>query len=125
MSRVPGPAGDCLPPRTGSAGRAPGPAGRDGAVAASPYRRRLLVAFATFNVLRVVSYLPTLWAIHASGDSSQHSMWTWFIWCGSNLLTGLWLCECNGGRPDRAAAVLLVNAALCAASLLMVAWYRW
>jgi hypothetical protein len=88
------------------------------------YQRGLFGAFALFNALRVVSYFPTFWAIHASGDSSQHSLWTWFIWSGSNLLTGLWHLERQQRRLDCTAAVLLVNAAMCAAAFVLVAAYR-
>jgi hypothetical protein len=95
------------------------------AAVASPYQRLLLGAFALFNALRVVSYVPTLWAIHASGDSSQHSLWTWFIWFGSNLATGLWHCDRNGRRLDVTAVVLLTNAAMCAASIVLIVAYRW
>jgi hypothetical protein len=95
------------------------------AVTASPYQRLLLGAFALFNALRVVSYLPTFWAIHTSGDSAQHSLWTWFVWFGSNLATGLWQCERNGRRPDGTAIVLLTNATMCAAAMVLIGAYRW
>jgi hypothetical protein len=88
------------------------------------YQRGLFIAFALFNLLRVISYLPTFWAIHASGDSSQHSLWTWLTWCGSNLLTGLWHLECHQRRLDCTAVVLFVNAAMCAAAVVLVATYR-
>jgi hypothetical protein len=95
------------------------------AAVASPYQRLLLGAFALFNAMRVVSYLPTFWAIHASGDSSQHSLWTWFVWFGSNLATGLWQREHSRRRMTGTVAVLLTNAAMCAAAIVMIAAYRW
>jgi hypothetical protein len=52
--------------------------------AGTRYQRWLFSAFALFNALRVVSYFPTFWAIHASGDSSQHSLMTWFVWSGKS-----------------------------------------
>jgi hypothetical protein len=94
------------------------------AAAASPYQRLLLGAFALFNALRVVSYLPTFWAIHASGDSAQHSLWTWVVWFGSNLATSLWHCERNGRRWDMTATVLLTNAAMCAVAIVLICAYR-
>ena len=33
----------------------------------------------------MAAYLPTIWAIHRSADSSQHSLWTWCTWLGANL----------------------------------------
>jgi hypothetical protein len=81
-------------------------------------------AFALFNGLRVVAYLPTLWAIHLSGDSSQHSAWTWAHWLGANLTMAAWLFEHNGQRANRAVFVQLGNSAMCAATLLMVLWHR-
>jgi hypothetical protein len=40
-------------------------------------------AFTRFNSRRVVSCLPPMWAIQVSGDSSQHSLWTWGTWLGA------------------------------------------
>ena len=91
---------------------------------ASLYRALLTWAFTLLNGVRVLSYLPTLWAIHASGDSSQHSLLTWGTWFGANLTMALWLRENNGGRIDRAALVNLGNAAMCGATLALIAWYR-
>jgi hypothetical protein len=91
----------------------------------SRYRQLLLGAFAGFNALRMVSYLPMLWAIHASGQSSQHSLWTWFIWLGSNLATGLWHLERQDRRFDATSAVLLTNAFMCAVTVVLIAVFRW
>ncbi len=88
-------------------------------------RLRLLAwAFTLFNTLRLVSYLPTILAIAQSADSSQHSLLTWAIWFGSNLTMALWLYEHNGARVDRAVAINLCNAAMCLATLALVAWFR-
>jgi len=95
------------------------------AVSLPLYPRLLFGAFALANTVRVLSYLPMLWAIHASGDSSQHSLWTWCTWFGSNLATGLWQLERNGRRLDSTAAVLLMNATMCAASIALIVAYRW
>jgi hypothetical protein len=48
------------------------------------------------------AYLPTLWAIHVSGDSSQHSLWTWATWFGANVTMAAWLRpRCSGWRSMR------------------------
>lgn len=89
------------------------------------WRRQLLAwAFALFNGLRMLAYLPTAWAIHASGDTSAHSLWTWAVWLGANLTMAGWLRERNGGRPDRAVLVSLGNASMCALMLAVLAWHR-
>jgi phosphoribosylaminoimidazole-succinocarboxamide synthase len=62
-------------------------------------------AFTLFNTLRAVAYLPTMWAIYTSGDSSQHSLWTWCTWLGANATMGAWLYEQNGQRLGRAVVV--------------------
>ncbi|HEU4457812.1 MAG TPA: hypothetical protein VFR90_01670 [Methylibium sp.] len=79
--------------------------------------------FAVFNFARVFAYMPTLWAIAVSGDSSQHSLITWFIWFGANLSMAGWLYE-REGRIDRAVIVNLGNAAMCLAGLVLIGWYR-
>ena len=71
-----------------------------------------------------MSYLPTLWAIHLGGDSSQHSAWTWFIWAGANLTMAAWLYEHNERRCNRAIGINVCNAAMCLATLLLVLFYR-
>ena len=48
------------------------------------YLAALTWAFTLFNSVRTLAYLPTMWAIWASGDSSQHSLWTWCTWLGAN-----------------------------------------
>lgn len=88
------------------------------------YLTLLTWAFTLFSSARVVSYLPTLWAICASGDSSQHSLWTWGLWLGSNLTMALWLHEQHGQRWTRAALVSALNAAMCAATFTVIAVYR-
>jgi hypothetical protein len=81
-------------------------------------------AFALFDTLRVFAYLPTLAAIQASGDSSQHSLWTWGTWLGANLTMAAWLYEQSGRRANRAAAVNLCNALMCAAACTLIACHR-
>ena len=84
------------------------------------YVRGLTWAFTLFNSLRVVAYLPTIWAIYASGDSSQHSLWTWITWAGANATMAAWLYEHNGHRANRAIAVNLCNAAMCVGTCALI-----
>ena len=84
----------------------------------------LLWSFTVFNVLRLLTYLPTLWAIHESARSDQHSLLTWIGWTLSNLTMALWLYEKSNHRVDGAVAVNVGNAAMCAIASLLIAWYR-
>lgn len=88
------------------------------------YLQVLTWAFALFNTTRMVAYLPTLWAIHASGDASQHSLWTWGTWLGANATMAAWLYEQSGGRLHRAVAVSLGNTLMCAVAVVLILWYR-
>jgi hypothetical protein len=98
---------------------------------ASPGRARgayltgLIWAFTLFNSLRVFSYLPTLWAIIATADSSQHSLWTWGTWLGANMTMAAWLFEQQGQRFSRAVVVNLGNAAMCAATITVILAVRY
>jgi hypothetical protein len=95
---------------------------------ARPSRNRYLTllcwAFTLFNSVRLLSYLPTMWAIQASGDSSQHSLWTWCTWLGANVTMAAWLYEQNGQRLSRAVAVNLGNASMCTATVALIAAHR-
>ncbi|MDQ7743087.1 hypothetical protein [Hydrogenophaga pseudoflava] len=93
----------------------------------SPQRRLelLAAAFAVFNSLRIVAYLPTLLALHASGHTEQHSLFTWLVFLGANLTMALWLHEQNGRRMNRAIAVNACNALMCGAIALSIGWLRW
>ncbi|WP_418317170.1 hypothetical protein [Piscinibacter sakaiensis] len=71
-------------------------------------------SFTFFSSARILAYLPTIWVIHASGDSSQHSVLTWITWLGSNLTMAAWLYEQGGRRLGRAVLVNLSNATMCA-----------
>ena len=75
----------------------------------SLYLELLNWAFALFSSTRFFTYLPTLFAIHHSGDSSQHSLWTWFAWVGSNAAMAAWLHENNARRINKA---ILVRSAM-------------
>ena len=80
--------------------------------------------FGAFNTIRVLTYVPTIAAIFASGDSDQHSLWTWGLWFASNLTMALWLLEQNGRRPNGAVVVTAANAAMCALTAATVALHR-
>jgi hypothetical protein len=95
----------------------------------APSRSRYLTAlgwaFTVFNSVRVFAYLPTMWTLVQSGNSSQHSLWTWFTWFGANLTMSLWLRERNGGHFDKAASVNLCNASMCGGMVVLILWLRW
>lgn len=98
------------------------------ALPAPPPRRSLpwlSGAFALFNSLRIVAYLPTLAAIQASGQADQHSLFTWLTFLGANATMALWLHEQNGRRINRAVAVNAFNALMCGAIAASIAWLRW
>lgn len=78
------------------------------------YLRLLLWAFTLLNFARVVTYLPTMFALHVSGDSSQHSLWTWCTWLGANITMAAWLYEKEGRRFNAPALVSVGNALMCA-----------
>lgn len=88
------------------------------------YLSVLTWAFTMFNSVRMVAYLPTIWAIHASGDSSQHSLWTWCTWLGANATMAAWLYEQNGRRLGRAVIVNVGNATMCAVTVVLIAAHR-
>ena len=88
------------------------------------YLRVLAWAFTLFNSVRVVAYLPTMWAICQSGDSSQHSLWTWCTWLGANATMAAWLYETHERRIDRVVMVNAGNAAMCAAIVVLILAHR-
>ena len=88
------------------------------------YRVALTWAFTFFSSVRVLSYLPTMWTLWQSGDSSQHSLWTWCTWFCANLTMSLWLIDRNGARIDRAAFVNLGNAFMCLAVIALIVFER-
>jgi hypothetical protein len=94
----------------------------------TPWRTHYLTgltwAFTLLNSARVLSYLPTLSALTQSGDSSQHSLWTWGMWAGANVTMAAWLYEQQGQRWSRAVAVNLVNASMCASTFAVIAALR-
>lgn len=88
--------------------------------ARAAYIRTLTCAFAVFNSIRFAAYLPTVWAIHVSGDSSQHSLWTWCTWLGANATMAAWMYEQNGQRISRVVAVNACNAAMCSVVTVLI-----
>lgn len=88
------------------------------------YLAALGALFAVFNSVRVLAYLPTIWAVAASGDSSQHSVWTWLTFLGGNATMALWLWEQNQRRLTRAVLACAGNALMCLAIVAVIAWTR-
>jgi hypothetical protein len=89
------------------------------------YLAVLTWSFTLFSSARLLAYLPTIWAIQQSGDASQHSLWTWITWLGSNLTMAAWLHEESQRRPSKAVRVNLGNATLCAVVVALIAYHRW
>lgn len=87
--------------------------------------RLLSAAFALFNSLRIVTHLPTLATIHASGKADQHSLCTWQTFHGANLTLAMWLYGQGGQRMSREVAVNLSNALMCGGIAASIAWLRW
>lgn len=98
------------------------------AAARPPLRQRYLAlltwSFTLFNSVRVLAYLPTMATIWHSGNSDQHSLLTWITWLGANATMAAWLYEHNGQRLNRAILVNIGNAAMCGATTLLIAWFR-
>lgn len=91
----------------------------------SAYLSVLTWSFTFFSTARILAYLPTFWAILESGDASQHSVWTWLTWFGSNLTMAVWLYEQGGQRTSRAVLVNLCNAVMCGAIVTLIIATRW
>lgn len=94
------------------------------AMSRSRYLSALGALFALFSSARVLAYLPTIWAVITTGDSSQHSLWTWFTFFGGNATMAVWLWENNGRRCNRAIAASGGNALMCLAIISVIAWMR-
>jgi hypothetical protein len=88
------------------------------------YLAVLTWSFALFSSVRILAYLPTMWAILDSGDASQHSLWTWVTWFGSILTMAAWLYEQAGQRLGRAVVVNVCNVIMCAVVIALIAYYR-
>lgn len=88
------------------------------------YLAALGTVFALFNSVRVLAYLPTIWAVAASGDSSQHSVWTWLTFLGGNATMAVWLWEQNHRRVTGPTLASAGNALMCTAIVAVIAWTR-
>lgn len=88
------------------------------------YLNLLTWLFTACSSLRVVTYLPAIGSIAASGDSSQHSLWTWGAWLASNLTMAVWLWEHNGRHANAAVWTNLCNALMCGLTVAVVVAYR-
>ena len=97
------------------------PTALHGASQPSVYLSVLTWSFALFNALRVLAYLPTIWAM---GDSQQHSWFTWLTWTGANATMAAWLYEQDARRLTRAVAVNACNALMCFATLVLIVALR-
>lgn len=92
--------------------------------APTTYLSALTWLFTLFNSVRVLAYLPTMWAILTSGDSTQHSLLTWGTWVGANATMAAWLYEQNDRRVNRAIAVNLCNVLMCLTTTVIIVAYR-
>lgn len=92
--------------------------------APSTYLAVLTWRFTLFNSVRVLAYLPTLFAIFTSGDSGQHSLLAWVTWVGANATMAAWLFEHNGRCLNRAIAVSICNSLMSLATSILIVAYR-
>jgi len=99
-------------------------AGPGGATGRERYLTLLTWAFTLFNSVRVFAYVPTMISICQSGSSDQHSLLTWLTWLGANATMAAWLYEQQGQRVNRAILVNIGNAAMCAGTVGLIAWFR-
>jgi hypothetical protein len=92
----------------------------------APGRRASLAVllFGPLQALRMTAYLPTLWAIHASGSSTQYAAWTWLAFFCANLSMALSLLRRGTGRVDRYVLVNLINALMSLAVFALIVAYR-
>lgn len=81
-------------------------------------------SFTFFSSVRVLTYLPTMALIVQQNNSSQHSLLTWCTWLGANLTMAGWLHEHNGRCLNTAVWVNLINAAMCASTVVLILAYR-
>jgi hypothetical protein len=82
------------------------------------------LTFNAFSALRVVAYLPTAWAIAASADSAQHSLFTWCVFAGANATLAARLYVEQGRRMGACATVSTINALMCLLIAGLIGWYR-
>ena len=90
----------------------------------TPYLTLLTWAFTVFSAARVLAYVPTIWAVAQTGDTSGHSLITWFTWLGANGTMALSLLEHGGRRFSAPVLVNFGNALMCAATASLIALVR-
>lgn len=97
-------------------------------IAESRSRQRYLLVlswtFGAFGSIRLLSYLPNVWAIAHSGNSSQHSLVTWLAWVGANASMAAWIYENNGQRCDKVVMLSAANALMCLATCCVIGAFR-
>lgn len=99
-------------------------ASQPSAATRSRYLTTLGALFTLFSSARLLAYLPTIWAVMSTGDSSQHSLWTWFTFFGGNATMAVWLWENNGRRCNGATVASSGNALMCLAIIAAIALTR-
>lgn len=96
---------------------------------ASPPAQSLYAAFigrlfTVFSATRLLTYLPTMWAIYSSADSSQYSLLTWIGWVGANASMAAWLYEGAGRKLNKAILVTAGNSVMCLATCVLICAFR-
>jgi hypothetical protein len=88
------------------------------------YLRLLAIAFTFFSSVRILTYVPTIWAIQVSQSSDQYSLFTWISWVGANGTMAAWAYESNGQKFDPVCIVNIGNALMCFATSIAIVYYR-
>ena len=88
------------------------------------YLRGLTIAFTFFSSVRILTYVPTIWAIQISQSSDQYSLLTWVSWVGANGTMAAWVYESNGQKLDPVCLVNIGNALMCLATCIAIVYYR-
>lgn len=88
------------------------------------YLRLLGIAFALFSSVRILTYVPTIWAMQMSQNSDQYSLLTWISWVGANGTMAAWVYESNGHKLDPVCLLNIGNTLMCSATCLAIVYYR-
>ena len=79
--------------------------------------------FTSLNILRIVGYLPQIAAIWRDAHrATAISLSAWTLWAASHVSTAVYATEASGDRL--VAGMMLVNAAFCAAIVLLTLYKR-